>query len=152
LALLSILGLVLAVWLPSAPEYADPVDVTSTLSIAEPRNITIAGVGILILFPLWGTSEDAIWTLAANLGDAVGMSEPRLGFALSAAAGTGAFMMFIVMLLGHRIGRAVPLCIALAIGGVLKIRLGATDDPVTLSWRLTAVNTAYAFVFVLSIA
>jgi MFS family permease len=152
LALLSLIGLALAVWLPATPEHAEPVDVTTTMSIAAPRKITIAGIAILILYPLWGTSEDAVWTLAATLGDAVNMSEGTLGLALSAASGTGAFMMLIVMIFGQKIGRAVPLSVALLLGGLLKIWLGFTTDPLTLAWLLVAVNTLYAFVFVLFIA
>lgn len=152
LAVLSLLGLALAAWLPDAPEHAEPVDVTRTLQIAEPRRITIAGIAILVIFPLWGTSEDAIWTLANVLGDNVGLSEQAMGFALSGAAGGGAIAMLLVTVLGHRIGRAVPLAIALALGGVVKIWIGLTPDPAVLAWLVIAVNTVYAFTFVLFVA
>ncbi|WP_258566427.1 MFS transporter [Leucobacter luti] len=116
LALISLAGLTLARWLPDSPEHAEPVDVTTSLAIAEPRRITVAGFAILLVFPLWGTSEDAIWTMAPVLGDAVGLDEQGLGFALSLAAAGGILGMLLVSICGARIGRAAPLAIALTTG------------------------------------
>nr|WP_237465094.1 MFS transporter [Leucobacter luti] len=152
LALISLVGLALATWLPNAPEHAEPVDVTTSLQIAEPRRITIAGFAVLLVFPLWGTSEDAIWTMAPVLGDAVGVSEQSLGFTLSIAAAGGILGMLVVTIFGARIGRALPLAIALALGGVLKIWIGFAADPALLGALIIGVNTIYAFAFSLFIA
>ncbi|WP_024356198.1 MFS transporter [Leucobacter chironomi] len=152
LALISLVGLALAAWLPDSPEHAEPADVTTSLQIAEPRRITVAGIVILLVFPLWGTSEDAIWTMAPALGAAVGLGEQPLGFALSLAAAGGIVGMLIVTVLGNRIGRAVPLAIALAIGGALKIWIGFAADPALLAALIIAVNTVYAFAFTLYVA
>lgn len=156
LALLSLLSLVVTLWLPNTPEFA-PSDVDAALpanmaKAATPRRIKFAGSAVLVVFPLWGTSEDAVWTLAPVLGDAVGVGEQALGFALSAAAGVGAAAMLIVTVFGRRIGRAVPLAIALVLGGAVKIWIGVTDDPTTLAVLIVVVNTIYAFAFVLFIA
>ncbi|WP_051582723.1 MFS transporter [Leucobacter sp. PH1c] len=152
LALISLAGLALAAWLPDSPEHAAPVDVTTSLQIAEPRRITIAGIAVLVVFPLWGTSEDAIWTMAPVLGDAVGLGEQPLGFALSLAAAGGILGMLIVSIFGARIGRAVPLAVALALGGTCKIAIGFATDPLLLAALIIAVNTIYAFAFALFIA
>jgi MFS family permease len=152
LALISLVGLGLAVWLPESPEHAEPVDVTSSLQIAEPRRITIAGIVVLLVFPLWGTSEDAIWTMAPVLGEAVGLGEQPLGFTLSLAAAGGIVGMLIVTVFGNRIGRAVPLAVALVVGGALKIWIGFAGDPVLLAVLIIGVNTVYAFAFALYIA
>lgn len=152
LALISLAGLALALWLPEAPEHAAPVDVTTSLQIAEPRRITLAGTAVLIVFPLWGTSEDAIWTMAPVLGDTVGIGEQNLGFALSIAAAGGILGMLAVTIFGARIGRAVPLAIALGIGGALKIWLGFADSPTLIAGLIIAINTIYAFAFALFIA
>ena len=152
LAVISLLGFAVAAWLPDAPEHAAPVDVTQSLKIAEPRRITWAGIAILIVFPLWGTSEDAIWTMAGVLGDSVGLAPAALGTALSAAAGGGLITMLIVLIAGKKLGRAVPLALALALGGVLKIWVGFTADPTTLAWLIILINTVYAFAFSLFIA
>ncbi len=152
LALLSLISLLLAVWLPSAPEYAEPADVTQTHRIAEPRRIRIAGVLLLVLFPIWGASEDAVWTLTSVLGDNVGLDPASLSFALSAAAGGGAIAMLVVTVFGNRIGRAIPLALALIAGGVIKIWIGATDDATTLATLIILVNTIYGFSFVLFLA
>ncbi|GAA2186616.1 MFS transporter [Leucobacter alluvii] len=152
LALISLVGLALAVWLPNAPEHAAPVDVTQSLQIAEPRRITLAGVAILFLFPIWGTSEDAIWTMAPVLGDALAIGEQSLGFTLSLSAAGGILGMLIAAVIGNRFGRAWPLTIALAIGGVLKIWTGLTADPATFAVLIIAVSSIYAFAFALFIA
>ncbi|MGO3832414.1 MAG: MFS transporter [Microbacteriaceae bacterium] len=152
LALLSLIALLLAQWLPDAPSHAEPVDVTTSLSIAAPRKITLAGIAILIVFPVWGASEDAIWTMAPVLGEAVGLGEQPLGFALSLAAAGGVLGMLTVTIFGERIGRALPLSIALAIGGALKITVGFVDDPTAFAVLIIAINTIYAFSFALFIA
>ena len=152
LALISLVGLALAAWLPDPPAHAAPVEVTTSLRIAAPRRITIAGIAVLIVFPLWGTSEDAIWTMAPVLGGAVGMSEQSLGFTLSLSAAGGILGMLVVAVFGHRIGRAVPLAIALVAGGLLKAAVGFTDDPALLAGLIIAVSTCYAFAFSLFIA
>ncbi|GAA1859636.1 MFS transporter [Brevibacterium marinum] len=153
LALLSLLSLAVTVWLPNTPEFS-AVDIAATAAEPKksPRRVLLAGIGVLIVFPLWGTSEDAVRTLAPVLGDAVGLGEQSLGFALSAAAGVGAGAMVIVTLSGRRIGRAIPLAIALLVGGAAKIWIGLTDDPQTLAILIVAVNTIYAFAFVLFLA
>lgn len=153
LALLAAISLAVTVWLPDTPDYSTAEIVAEAPTTAPtPRRVIIAGIGILIVFPVWGTSEDSVWTLAPVLGDAVGMSEQSLGFALSAAAGVGAAAMLVVTLLGTRIGRAVPLAIALFLGGVTKIWIGMTTDAQTLGILIIVVNTVYAFAFVLFIA
>ncbi|MCD1286444.1 MFS transporter [Brevibacterium sp. GP-SGM9] len=154
LALLSLIALAVTIWLPNTPELAivDVADESPTVPTNAPRRVLFAGIGVLIVFPLWGTSEDAVWTLAPTLGNAAGLSEQGLGFALSAAAGVGAGAMVIVTLSGRRIGRAVPLAIALLLGGATKIWIGLTGDPQTLAVLIVVVNTIYAFAFVLFIA
>lgn len=152
LAAISLVGLALATWLPDPPVHAEPVDVTSSLQIAAPRRITIAGMALLVVFPLWGTSEDAIWTMAPVLGSAVGLGEQSLGFTLSLSAAGGILGMLVVAIFGHRIGRAVPLAIAIVAGGLLKIGIGFTSDPLILAALIIAVSTFYAFAFSLFIA
>ncbi|UOQ56829.1 MFS transporter [Leucobacter allii] len=152
LALISLAGLALAAWLPDSPEHAAPVDVTTSLRIAAPRRITVAGIAVLIVFPLWGTSEDAVWTMAQVLGDAVGMDARTSGFMLSLAAGGGILGMLAVTVLGDRMGRAVPLAVALALGGALKIASGFTADPTILAGLIIVINTVYAFAFALFLA
>lgn len=160
LALLSVISLAVTIWLPNTPEAstAEVLAVTTSEPVPTatrprtPRTVILAGVGVLIVFPLWGTSEDSVWTLAPTLGGAVGMTDQVLGFALSAAAGIGAGAMLVVTLLGSRIGRALPLGVALALGGTIKIWIGMESDPTILAVLIIAVNTIYAFAFTLFIA
>ncbi|WP_313421527.1 MFS transporter [Brevibacterium casei] len=153
LALLATISLAVTVWLPDTPDYST-ADIVAEAPAGSrtPRTVMLAGIGVLIVFPVWGTSEDSVWTLAPVLGNAVGLSEQSLGFALSAAAGVGAAAMLVVTLLGTRIGRAVPLAAALLLGGITKIWIGMTTDALTLAVLIVVVNTIYAFAFVLFIA
>lgn len=153
LALLAAISLAVTVWLPDTPDYST-ADIVAEAPAGSrtPRTVMLAGIGVLIVFPVWGTSEDSVWTLAPVLGNAVGLSEQSLGFALSAAAGVGAAAMLVVTLLGTRIGRAVPLAAALLLGGITKIWIGVTTDALTLAVLIVVVNTIYAFAFVLFIA
>ena len=153
LALLAAISLAVTVWLPDTPDYST-ADIVAEAPAGSrtPRTVMLAGIGVLIVFPVWGTSEDSVWTLAPVLGNAVGLSEQGLGFALSAAAGVGAAAMLVVTLLGTRIGRAVPLAAALLLGGITKIWIGMTTDALTLAVLIVVVNTIYAFAFVLFIA
>lgn len=153
LALLAAISLAVTVWLPDTPDYST-ADIVAEAPAGSrtPRTVMLAGIGVLIVFPVWGTSEDSVWTLAPVLGNAVGLSEQSLGFALSAAAGVGAAAMLVVTLLGTRIGRAVPLAAALLLGGITKIWIGMTTDALTLAVLIVVVNTIYAFAFVLFIA
>ncbi|RAD65723.1 MFS transporter, partial [Burkholderia multivorans] len=97
LALLAAISLAVTVWLPDTPDYST-ADIVAEAPAGSrtPRTVMLAGIGVLIVFPVWGTSEDSVWTLAPVLGNAVGLSEQSLGFALSAAAGVGAAAMLVV--------------------------------------------------------
>ncbi|WP_244303133.1 hypothetical protein [Leucobacter coleopterorum] len=83
------------------------------------------------------------------LGDAVGLGEQGLGFTLSLAAAGGILGMLLVTIFGNRLGRAVPLTIALTLGGALKVCIGFTSDPTALAVLIIGVNTIYAFAFAL---
>lgn len=149
MALVSLIGLALVGWLPNAPEHAEPVDVTSSLAIAAPRRITIAGVALLVLFPLWGMSEDAIWAMTGVLAAELGMGEATLGLVLSAAAAAGAVVTLALLVFGARIGRALPLAIVLVLGGICKALVGVVDDPALLATLIIFVNALYAAGFVM---
>ncbi|WP_244303134.1 hypothetical protein [Leucobacter coleopterorum] len=86
LALISLVGLALAAWLPDSPEHAEPVDVTTSLQIAEPRRITIAGIALLIVFPSGARAKtpsgrwhrcSATRSVSANRASASHSASPR---------------------------------------------------------------------------
>lgn len=152
LTLFSLIGLLLAAWLPAAPTAAEPAPVTVSLQIGSPRRVTMAGIALLIVFPLWGTSEDAIWSMAGTLADQSGLSPEGIGWTLSAAAAGGAVGTLLITIFGHYLGRSVPLAVTLIVGGVLKLSIGLANDPAVLSALIIAVNTVYAVTFVLFVA
>lgn len=162
LALFSILGLLASAWLPEAPVVgpqaaaavaeAMPIDVPPTgavrLSPARSRTVTIAGFGLLVVFALWAASEDSLWAMAGIMGaEQTGLTPEGLGLALSGATAGGLIGSVLLMIVGSRLGRAVPLGILLVTGGVLKIVEGFTTDATAFIVVFIAWNTVYAIAF-----
>lgn len=159
LALFSLAVLFTSMWLPSAPavEHA-PVPVAGTgASVAgatRPRRIeTIAGFVLLVTFALWAVSEDSLWAMAGVMGaDQAGLTPEGLGIALSGATAGGLVGAILLMIVGDRLGRAVPLAILLAAGGLLKITEGFVTDPTMFIVVFIAWNTVYAIAFMYFVA
>ncbi|MEX0158006.1 MULTISPECIES: MFS transporter [unclassified Microbacterium] len=162
LALFSILGLLVSAWLPAAPVIdpqagaavaeAMPIDVPPTgavrLSPARSRTVTIAGFSLLVVFALWAVSEDSLWAMAGIMGaEQTGLTPEGLGLALSGATAGGLIGSVLLMIVGSRLGRAVPLAVLLLAGGVLKIVEGFTSDPTAFIVVFIAWNTVYAIAF-----
>lgn len=162
LALFSILGLAASAWLPAAPVQdpraaaavaeAMPIEVPPTgtvrLSPARSRTVTLAGFGLLVVFALWAASEDSLWAMAGVMGaEQTGLTPESLGIALSGATAGGLVGSILLMIVGSRLGRAVPLGILLVTGGVLKIVEGFTTDPTAFIVVFVAWNTIYAIAF-----
>lgn len=162
LALFSIVGLLVSAWLPAAPVVdpragaavaeAMPINVPPTgtvrLSPARSRTVTIAGFSLLVVFALWAASEDSLWAMAGIMGaEQTGLTPEGLGLALSGATAGGLIGSVLLMVVGSRLGRAVPLAVLLVTGGVLKIVEGFTSDPTAFIVVFIAWNTVYAIAF-----
>jgi hypothetical protein len=165
LALFSLIGLVAVAWLPAAPvaeptagaavPEAMPVEVPPTGAVsttATPRSgsrlVTVAGFVLLATFALWAASEDSLWAMAGVMGaDQAGLTPEGLGIALSGATAGGLVGSILLMAVGNRLGRAVPLAVLLVLGGALKIVLGFVDDPTAFIVVFIAWNTVYAIAF-----
>lgn len=162
LALFSVIGLVVSVWLPAAPVTAPqaaaavaeamPIEVPPTgtvrLSPARSRTVTIAGFGLLVVFALWAASEDSLWAMAGVMGaEQTGLTPEGLGIALSGATAGGLIGSLLLMIAGSRLGRALPLAVLLVAGGVLKIVEGFMTDPTAFIVVFIAWNTVYAIAF-----
>ncbi|KQQ64842.1 MFS transporter [Microbacterium sp. Leaf320] len=167
LALFSVLGLLVSAWLPAAPVVdpraaaavaeAMPIEVPPTgtvrLSPARSRTVTIAGFGLLVVFALWAASEDSLWAMAGVMGaEQTGLTPEGLGLALSGATAGGLVGSVLLMIVGSRLGRAVPLAVLLLSGGVLKIVEGFTTDPTAFIVVFIAWNTVYAIAFMYFVA
>lgn len=159
LAVFSLVVLFTSMWLPSAPvvEHA-PLQVAgpeaSVAGATRPRRIeTIAGFVLLVTFALWAVSEDSLWAMAGVMGaDQAGLTPEGLGIALSGATAGGLVGAILLMIVGDRLGRAVPLAILLAAGGVLKIVEGFVTDPTMFIVVFIAWNTIYAIAFMYFVA
>ncbi|MGJ0388676.1 MFS transporter [Microbacterium sp. CGR1] len=162
LALFSIVGLVVSAWLPAAPVAAPqaaaavaeamPIEVPPTgtvrLSPARSRTVALAGFGLLVVFTLWAASEDSLWAMAGVMGaEQTGLTPEGLGIALSGATAGGLIGSLLLMIVGSRLGRALPLAVLLVAGGVLKIVEGFTTDPTAFIVVFIAWNTVYAIAF-----
>ncbi|MFD8768440.1 MFS transporter [Microbacterium oxydans] len=162
LALFSLIGLVATAWLPAAPVVAPqagaavaeamPVEVPPTGTVrtspTRTRTVTAAGVGLLLVFALWAASEDSLWAMAGVMGaEQAGLTPEGLGIALSGATAGGLLGSLLLMIVGARLGRAVPLVILLVAGGALKIVEGFVTDPTTFIVIFIAWNSVYAIAF-----
>lgn len=117
------------------------------------RMITVAGFGLLTMFALWAIGEDSLWAMSGAIGvEQAGMSEAQLGLVLSASTGGGLIVSIALVFAGARLGRALPLGILLALGGVLKLTACLTTDPTVYLWVLIAWNTVYAAAFMYVVA
>ncbi|KAB1887779.1 MFS transporter [Microbacterium maritypicum] len=162
LALFNLIGLVASAWLPAAPVVAPqagaavaeamPIEIPPTGTIrtspARSRTVTLAGFGLLLVFALWAASEDSLWAMAGIMGaEQAGLTPEGLGIALSGATAGGLLGSLLLMIVGARFGRAVPLVILLIAGGALKIVEGFVTDPTTFIVVFIVWNSVYAIAF-----
>lgn len=112
---------------------AEPADVTSSLTIAAPRRIKISGVVLLAIFPIWGMGEDSVYAMTGLITEARGITEQQFGIVLAIASTVGAAVTGVLLLVGNRIGRALPLGLSLCLAGVSKLLISFTTDP-TVVW------------------
>ncbi|MFJ6530955.1 MFS transporter [Microbacterium sp. NPDC091662] len=162
LALFSLIGLIASAWLPAAPVIAPqagaavaeamPIEVPPTGTVrtspARSRTVTIAGFGLLLVFALWAASEDSLWAMAGVMGaEQAGLTPEGLGIALSGATAGGLLGSLLLMIVGARFGRAVPLVVLLVAGGVLKIVEGFVTDPTAFIVVFITWNSVYAIAF-----
>lgn len=154
LAGLALAALFTTAWLPDRPsDEAAPVQVAHPAKTA--RTTTIAGIGLLACFALWALSEDSLWAVAATMGaDQAHLDETGMGLVLSLSTLGGLLASGLIGLAGRRLGRTVPLAVALLAGAALKLLSGIVTDP---GWYLAVIiawNTIYtlAFIYIVAIA
>jgi len=158
LALFALLVLFASAWLPTAPvveHVAVPTAAAASDAVARrPRRAeTIAGFVLLVTFALWAASEDSLWAMAGVMGaDQAGLTPEGLGIALSGATAGGIVGAILLMIVGNRLGRAVPLAILLVAGGLLKIAEGFVNDSTMFIVVFIAWNTIYAIAFLYFVA
>lgn len=157
LAIFALVVLFASAWLPTAPvvEHAAVSTAAASDAVARrPRRAeTIAGFVLLVTFALWAASEDSLWAMAGVMGaDQAALTPEGLGIALSGATAGGIVGAILLMIVGDRLGRAVPLAILLVAGGLLKIAEGFVTDPTMFIVVFIAWNTVYAIAFLYFVA
>lgn len=167
MAVFSVLALLTASWMPTAPAAtvhaaaaigeAVPIEVppTGTLRSAAPpsRTVTVAGFVLLVVFALWAASEDSLWAMAGVMGaDNAGLTPEGLSLALSGATAGGLLGTIALVAVGDRLGRGIPLIVLLVAGGILKIVEGSVTDPTLFVVVFIAWNTIYAVAFMYFVA
>ena len=157
LAIFALVVLFASAWLPTAPvveHAAVPTAAASDAVARRPRRAeTIAGFVLFVTFALWAASEDSLWAMAGVMGaDQAALTPEGLGIALSGATAGGIVGAILLMIVGDRLGRAVPLAILLVAGGLLKIAEGFVTDPTMFIVVFIAWNTVYAIAFLYFVA
>lgn len=154
-ALVSLLALVTTLWLPNtiAPEDETNASPALTAAPVSRRSITVAGIGLLVAFPVWALTEDSVWAVAGSMGiEQARLSEEMLGLVLSLSTVGGLVGALLIIALGNRFGRALPIAVFLLLGVGLKITLTWTTDPIIFTVALIAGNFAYSILFALIVA
>jgi DHA1 family inner membrane transport protein len=155
-AALAIVLLVTSGWLPAAPVLDSPDPVRRTvdpLASVDQRRITVAGVSLLVMYAVWAISEDSLWAIAGTMGaDNAQLSDAALGVVLSASSAGGFFAALVLILLGDRVGRALPMAVLLIVGGALKLGTSLATDPTVYGVLLVAWNSVYLAAFLFFIA
>ncbi|WCM55152.1 hypothetical protein [Microbacterium sp. EF45047] len=117
------------------------------------RTLTVAGFALLVMFAVWAVGEDSLWAMSGAIGIAqAGMDDGGLGLVLSASTAGGLVAAIALIVLGARLGRALPLGILIALGGALKLLACTTTDPTVYLVSMIAWNTVYAVAFMYIVA
>ncbi|MBY4128231.1 MFS transporter [Rhodococcus fascians] len=153
---LAIVLLATSGWLPSAPVLDSPDPVRRTVdphASVNQRRITVAGVSLLVMYAVWAISEDSLWAIAGTMGaDNAQLSDAALGVVLSASSAGGFFAALVLIFLGDRVGRALPMAVLLVVGGALKLGTSLATDPTVYGVLLVAWNSVYLAAFLFFIA
>lgn len=167
LAAFGAIALLSTAWLPAAPvtqvhagagmPEAIPLVIPETGAVRTPvtqsRTVTIAGFVLLVVVMLWAVSEQSLWSMIGYLGaDQTGLTPEGLGIGLSLSSAGAIVGALLLVIVGNRLGRAVPLVVLLVVGSVLKIAQGYTADATTLIVLLVAWNTLTSVAFLYFIA
>ncbi|MFC9918454.1 MFS transporter [Agromyces binzhouensis] len=157
LAVFSVAMLATTAWLPAAPIIGPAATGAPAASVTGvstgSRRVTIAGLALLACFALWAVSEDSLWAMAGVMGaEQAALTPEGLGLALSGATAGGILGAILVTVVGDRFGRALPLAILLATGGVLKMIESTVTDPTAFIVVFIAWNTVYAVAFLYFVA
>ncbi|MEE2568943.1 MFS transporter [Pseudarthrobacter sp. J64] len=153
LAGLALAALFTTAWLPNRP--SRPVTERTEVSTPakSPRTTTLAGIGLLACFAVWALSEDSLWAVAATMGaDHAQLDETGMGLVLSLSTLGGLIASALVGLFGRRLGRTVPLAVALVAGAALKFSSGLVTDPGLYMAVIVAWNTIYMLAFIYIVA
>lgn len=153
LAGLALAALFTTAWLPDRPTSHETAVPMPSAPAKSSRTTTIAGIGLLTCFALWALSEDSLWAVAATMGeDQAQLDETGMGLVLSLSTLGGLIASGLVGLAGRRLGRTVPLAVALLAGAVLKLFSGMVTDPGLYMAVIIAWNTIYMLTFIYIVA
>lgn len=154
LAGLALAALFTTAWLPDRP-WTNAVPAVSQPRKTTSKTTSLAGFGLLACFALWALSEDSLWAVAATMGaDQAQLDETGMGLVLSLSTLGGLIGSGLVGLAGRRLGRTIPLAVALLAGAALKMLSGIVTDPGWYMAVIIAWNTLYmlAFIYIVAIA
>ncbi|MFI7048904.1 MFS transporter [Streptosporangium sandarakinum] len=155
LAVFCLLGLLLTVWLPQTPApdpaIEQPHKATDSFTNTEAggnRIAAILGIAILVTFAIWAVSEDSLWATSVILAQTqAGVPDEALGIALSGATAGGMAGAFLLMVVGKRLGRALPLAVLVLLCSALKLSIGLVTNPVAFIIVFIAWNAVYTMAY-----
>ncbi|MBK0419935.1 MFS transporter [Leucobacter sp. CSA1] len=152
-AAVALVALAVTGFLPETPsESVEVAPVPGAVPVQNTR-VVLSGFALLGLFAIWALSEDSLWAIAGTMGaDQAGLDDALLGLVLSLSTIGGLAGAFVVVLLGPRFGRALPLALMLVVGGSLKFASTVATDAVAYAALLVAWNFIYGVAYTYFIA
>lgn len=104
-------------------------------------------IALLVMLTLFGLGSGAIYAFAERIGNHIGIEPQTLGLAFMIATAAGALGSGAAAWIGLRLGRSLPLYIALLSTGLSSLALALSTTLAEYSLSLLAFQIAYTFSF-----
>lgn len=120
---------------------------------APAKGNAATGFALLICFGIWGLSEDAVWAVVGTVATTqVGLDEAQLGSVLGIATLVALIPPVLMSIAGNKLGRSVPLSVAVLGTLLLKAALGWATTPGLFIALIICWSVLYSAAFMYVIA
>jgi MFS transporter, DHA1 family, inner membrane transport protein len=119
-------------------------------NVSEDRSATFdmaRAVALIVMLTLFGLGSGAIYAFAERIGNHIGIEPQTLGLAFMIATTAGALGSGAAAWIGLRLGRSLPLYLALLSTGLSSLALALSTTLAEYSLSLLAFQIAYTFSF-----
>ena len=126
------------------------VGLRATNNLSNDRSATLdmpRAIALIVMLTLFGLGSGAIYAFAERIGNHIGIEPQTLGLAFMIATAAGALGSGAAAWIGLRLGRSLPLYLALLSTGLSSLALARSTTLAEYSLSLLAFQIAYTFSF-----